>query len=103
MAQKSFQQARKIFLISRIDQSSSVNEFPNDLHFLSGKLRTELTNPIAKATSSGLSDTTFFAHCSVTIYGQLLLQTLRMFLGVAETIVGSLVFCGVQGRIQDFS
>jgi len=26
-----------------------------------------------------------------------------MFLGVAETIVGSLLFCGVQGLSQDFS
>ena len=28
-----------------------------------GKLRTEFTGPIAKSTSPGLSDTTFFAHC----------------------------------------
>ena len=29
----------------------------------SGKLKTEFTCPIAKSTSPGLSDTTFFAHC----------------------------------------
>ena len=29
----------------------------------SGKLRTEFTSPIAKSTSPGLSDTTFFARC----------------------------------------
>ena len=31
----------------------------------SGKLRTEFTRPIAKSTSPGLSDTTYFAHCTV--------------------------------------
>ena len=29
----------------------------------SGKLRTEFTSPIAKSTSPGLLDTTFFARC----------------------------------------
>ena len=29
-----------------------------------GKLRTEFTSPIAKSTSPGLSDTTFFVHCT---------------------------------------
>ena len=85
-----------------IDQSYSVSEFPKDLYVLPGKLRTELTSPIAKASSSGLSDTTFFARCFITIYRQSLLHRLEMFLGVAETIVGSLLFCGVQGQIQDF-
>ena len=33
----------------------------------SGKLRTEFTSPIAKSTSPGLSDTTFFARWSVQI------------------------------------
>ena len=79
-----------------MDQSSSVSEFPKDLH-------SEWTSLIAKATSPGLSDTTVFARCAVTIHRQSLLQTLKMFLGVAETIVRSLLFCGVQGRIQDFS
>ena len=32
---------------------------------LSGKLKTEFTSPIAKSTSPWLSDTTFFAHCSM--------------------------------------
>ena len=31
----------------------------------SGKLSTEFTSPIAKSTSPGLSDTTFFARCTV--------------------------------------
>ena len=35
----------------------------------SGKLRTELTNPIAKSTSLGLSDTTFFAHGNTQLWG----------------------------------
>ena len=30
----------------------------------SGKLRTEFTSPIAKSTSPGLSNTTFFVHCT---------------------------------------
>ena len=29
-----------------------------------GKLRTEFTSPIAKSTGPGLSDTTFFVHCT---------------------------------------
>ena len=28
-----------------------------------GKLKTEVTSPIAKSTTPGLSDTTFFARC----------------------------------------
>ena len=32
---------------------------------LSGKLITEFTSPIAKSTSPGLSDTTFFARCKL--------------------------------------
>ena len=31
----------------------------------SGKLKTEFTSPIAKSTSRGLSDTTFFARCLI--------------------------------------
>ena len=31
------------------------------------KLRTEITSPIAKSTSPGLSDTTFFAHWPLTL------------------------------------
>ena len=31
----------------------------------SGKLKTEFTSPIAKSTSPGLSDTTFFACCTM--------------------------------------
>ena len=36
-----------------------------------GKLKTEFTSPIAKSTSPGLSDTTFFAHCSGLIKGKI--------------------------------
>ena len=41
----------------------------------SGKLSTEFTSPIAKSTSPGLSDTTFFARC-------LIIQMLAKFFGV---------------------
>ena len=34
-----------------------------NITFLLGKLKTEFTSPIAKSTSPGLSDSTFFAHC----------------------------------------
>ena len=33
----------------------------------SGKLSTEFISPIAKSTSPGLSDTTFFARCNLSI------------------------------------
>ena len=33
----------------------------------SGKLRTEFTSPIAKSTSSRLSDTTFFVRCDLIV------------------------------------
>ena len=42
---------------------------------LSGKLRTEFTSPIAKSTSPGLSDMTFFARCT-DLTGLLYLQRL---------------------------
>ena len=32
-----------------------------------GKLKTDFTSPIAKSTSPGLSDTTFFARCKLTL------------------------------------
>ena len=34
----------------------------------SGKLKTEFTSPIATPTSPGLSDTTFFAHCTPELF-----------------------------------
>ena len=50
--------------MSRIDYSSSVIWIPyNSFACLSGKLRTEFTSPIAKSTSPGLTDTSFFARC----------------------------------------
>ena len=45
---------------------------------LSGKLITEFTSPIAKSTSPGLSDTTFFAHWVILLEmfkGFILVQT----------------------------
>ena len=60
----SFQQAPKTFwwaeLISQFFRKlNSSKNFNCPL----GKLRTEFTSPIAKSTSPGLSDTTFFARC----------------------------------------
>ena len=49
--------------MSRIDYSSSVMWIsPKKFICPSCKLRTEFASPIAKSTSSGLSDMTFFAH-----------------------------------------
>ena len=62
LAHKSFQLAPKLFLISRIDYNSSVIGIcSKNSTCLSNKLRTKITSPIAKSTSPGLSDTTFFA------------------------------------------
>ena len=65
LANKSFQLAPKPFLISRIDYHPSVI-WISQKHSTcpSGKLRTKITSPIAKSTSPGLSDTTFFARCN---------------------------------------
>ena len=64
LAHKSFQLAPKPFLINRIDYHPSVIWIsPKNCTCPSGKLRTKITSPIAKSTSPGLSDTTFFARC----------------------------------------
>ena len=64
LAHKSFQLAPKPFLISRIDYNPSVIWISQKNSTCpSGKLRTKITSPIAKSTSSGLLDTTFFARC----------------------------------------
>ena len=53
------------FLISSVDYSSSVIWISKKKPTCPlGKLRTEFTSPISKSTSSGLSDTTFFARCA---------------------------------------
>ena len=67
LAHKSFQLAPKPFLIGRIDYNPSVIWIsPKSSTCLSGKLhcfvRTKITSPIAKSTSPGLLDTTFFAR-----------------------------------------
>ena len=49
-------------LISRIDYNPSVIGIcPKNSTCVSSKLRTKITSPIAKSTSPGLSDTTFFS------------------------------------------
>ena len=63
LAQTSFQLAPKAFwraeLISQFFLSLNSSKI---ITCPSGKLRTEFTSPIAKSTSPGLSDTTFFAR-----------------------------------------
>ena len=58
----------KFFLISRIDNCSSVIKIPQkpSNHLPSGKWRSEFPSLKAKSTSPGLLDTTFFAHCYST-------------------------------------
>ena len=51
--------------MSRIDYSSTVIVIrisKKNISCLLGKLKTEFTSPIAKSTSPGLSNTTFFAR-----------------------------------------
>ena len=65
VAHKSFQLAPKSLLISRIYYSPSVIWISQKNSTCpSGKLRTKFTSPIAKSPIPGLSDTTFFPHCS---------------------------------------
>ena len=65
LAQTSFELAPKAFwhaeLISQFLCYSHSHSSKN-ISCPSGKLKTEFTSPIAKSTSHGLSDTTFFAH-----------------------------------------
>ena len=58
----------KTFLISTTDYNPSVIWISQKNSICpSGKSRTKITSPIAKSTSPGLSDTTFFAHCIIKI------------------------------------
>ena len=62
LVHRSLQLAPKPFLISRIDYNPSVIWISQKNSTCpSGKLR-KITRPIAKSTSPGLLDTTFFAH-----------------------------------------
>ena len=59
----SFQLAPKTFSLAElISQFFCSSNSSKNITCLSGKLKTEFTSPIAKSTSPGLSDTTFFAH-----------------------------------------
>ena len=66
LAQKSFQLTQKLLFMSKIFYGSSVTifEFSQKHTCPLGKLRTVFTSLIAKSTSPGLMNTTFFAHCS---------------------------------------
>ena len=77
LAHKSFQLALKPFLISRIDYYPSVIWIAQKNSTCPlGKLRTKITSPIAKSTSPGLLDMTFFARWGVIsqllLYGRLI-------------------------------
>ena len=62
------QLAPKHFLISRIDYNPSVIWINlKNSTFLSGKLGTKTTTPIAKSVNPGLSDTAFFARFTVIL------------------------------------
>ena len=62
LAHKSFQLAPKPFLISSIDYNPCVIWIPPKNSTCQGKLRTKITSPMAKSTSPGLLDMTFFAR-----------------------------------------
>ena len=58
-------------LISRIDYNPSVIWIsPKNFTCPLGKLRTKITSPIAKSSSPGLSDMTFFACCVAQLKSQ---------------------------------
>ena len=54
----------KTILINRIYQFFCNLNSPKNFAGPFGKLRTEFTSPVALSTSSGNSDTNFFAHCA---------------------------------------
>ena len=63
LAQTSFQLALKAFWLAElISQLFLYSNCSKNITCLSGKLKTKFTSPIAKSTSPGLSDTTFFAR-----------------------------------------
>ena len=63
LAQTSFQLAPKTFWLAElISQFFCYSNSSKNITCPSGKLKTEFTSLIAKSTSPGLSDTTFFAH-----------------------------------------
>ena len=63
LALTSFQLAPKtLWPAELISQFFCYSNSSKNITCPSGKLKTEFTSPIAKSTSPGLSDTTFFAH-----------------------------------------
>ena len=68
----SFQLAPKTFWLAElISQFFCSSNSSKNITCPSGKLKTEFTSLIAKSTSPGLSDTTFFACCSGLIKGKI--------------------------------
>ena len=62
LAQSHFNQCKKSFDEQDWLQFFYDLNFPENFAFPSGNLKTEFTNPIAKSTSPGLLETTFFAR-----------------------------------------
>ena len=63
LAETSFQLAPKAFWLTEfISQFFCYSNSSKNLTCPSGKLKTEFTSPVAKSTSPGLSDSTFFAR-----------------------------------------
>ena len=67
--QTSFQLAPKAFCPAElISQFFFYSNCSKNITCPSSKLKTELTSPITKSTSPGLSDITFFARCNVKVH-----------------------------------
>ena len=68
-AQTSFQVGPQIFWWAELI-SQFYSKLNSSKYFTcqSGKFKTEFTSPIAKSTSPGLSDTTFFARCAASFF-----------------------------------
>ena len=97
LAQTSFSNSPKPFWWAElISQFFCYSNSSKNITCPSGKLKTEFTCPIAKSTSPGLSDTTFFACCifDKTITSQV--KTLRGYLSWIKNIdstIHSLMYC----------
>ena len=75
----SFQLTLKAFWLAElISQFFFYSNCSKNITCPSGKLKAKFTGPIAKSTSPGLSDTTFFARSDYLIYYVILSETYQM-------------------------
>ena len=82
----SFQLAPKAFRLAKlISHFFCYSNSSKNITCPSGKLKTYFTSPIAKSTSPGLLDTTFFAHWRLFLYKKITVANVNVFMkGVTQ-------------------